>query len=179
MRLGPVVAAVLFVLSPAGAADSPTLPELPDLPPAGSSLDALDRNNYHCVQHDGGLQCRRPGKAQDRVAGEQAAEIVLVYRRGLLARTVVTLDEGHFQAIAEQLFFSLGPAAQGDEALNAGMGGAFKNHYYIWRHDGRAWLLEQFFERIIRSGLWLMNDDEFEALMTEREQRRVRGVRDL
>jgi hypothetical protein len=179
MRLGPVVAVALFAFSPTAAADSATLPELPDLPAAGSTLDALDRNNYRCEQRDGGLKCQRPGKAQDRVAGEQVAEIVLVYRRGTLARTVITFDEQHFHALAQQLSLSLGPAVQGEEALNAGMGGAFKNHYYTWRHDGRAWLLEQFFERIIRSGLWMMSDDEFDALMTERERRRVRGVRDL
>ena len=179
MRLGPVVAAALFVCSPTGATDTPKSLELPDLPAAGSMLGALDRNDYHCEERDGGLQCRRPGNAEDRVAGEQAAEIVLFYRRGRLVRTVVTLDEQHFRALAEQLSLSLGPAAQGDEALNAGMGGAFKNHYFMWRRDGRAWLLEQFFERIIHSGLWMMNDDEFDALMIERERRRVRGVRDL
>ena len=176
MKLGLVAAAALCVSCPAGATN---LPELPDLPPAGSMLNLLDRNNYRCEQRVSGLQCRRPGKAKDRVGGEAALEIVLVYRNGSLVRSVVTLDERHFREVAERLSLALGPAIQGDEALNAGMGGAFKNHYFMWRRDGRAWLLEQFFERIIRSGLWIMADDEADALLTERERRRVRGVRDL
>ncbi len=179
MRLGPFVATTLFVCFTAAATNLPDLPQFPDLPPMGSKLDVLDRNNYRCEQREDGLQCRRPGKAMDRVEGEPAKEIVLVYRRGILVRAAVALDEQQFRVLADRLSLSLGLATRGNESLNAGMGGVFKNHFYIWRHDGRSWLLEQFFERIIYSGLWIMNDEEIDVLMTEREQRRVRGVRNL
>jgi hypothetical protein len=176
MRFGPIATAVLLVCSTAGATE---LPALPELPPAGSSLDTLDRNVFRCEKRDSGNECRRAGETRDRVEGEPVVEIVLVYRQGLLVRSVIALDEQRFRALAERLTGSLGPADQGGEDLNAGMGGTFKNHFYLWRQGGRAWLLEQFFERIIRSGLWIMNRDEVDVLMTERERSRVRGVRNL
>jgi len=70
------------------------------------------------------------------------------------------------------------PVAE-SEALKAGMGGVFENRYFIWKKDGRAWLVEQFFERITDSALWSMSERELEALLAEREQQRVRGARDL
>ena len=73
----------------------------------------------------------------------------------------------------------LGRAAREREALNAGMGGTFENQYYIWRRDGRVWLLAQFYQRSTDSGLWMMNEAQFDALMSERERRKVRGVRNL
>jgi len=155
------------------------LPALPDLPPLGSTLDALDTNAYRCEERDSSLRCRRAGRAEDRVEGEPAVEIVLIYRQRVLVRSVIALDEQQFHTLAERLSASLGPATIGDEALNAGMGGAFENHYYSWRQDGRAWLLEQFFERIIHSGLWIMNVEEVDALWAERERASVRGVRNL
>jgi hypothetical protein len=149
------------------------------MPPAGSMLDVIDRNIYQCEQRAGSAECRRPGDTFDHVEGEPAIEIVLVYRQGILVRSVVTLDEQNFHAVAEKLSVTLGRADRGGEALNAGMGGTFDNQYYIWRRDGRVWLLEQFYKRITDSGLWTLNVTEFDSLMSERERRRVRGVRDM
>ena len=179
MKSGVVAAVALCVCFSAGVTHSADLPALPDVPPAGRMLDVLDRNIYRCEQHADSVECRRPGDAADHVEGEPAIEIVLVYRQGILVRSVVTFDEQHFHAVAEKLSETLGRAALGGEALNAGMGGTFENQYYIWRRDERAWLLEQFHKRITHSGLWTMNATEFDSLMSEREQRTVRGVRDL
>ena len=55
----------------------------------------------------------------------------------------------------------------------------FENRYLIWRDDGRAWMVEQFFERITDSGFWSMSETQLDALLTERERERVRGARDL
>ena len=155
------------------------LPELPDLPPPGSTLQSLDRSGYRCGESNHGFQCRRAGQLNDRVAGEPVLEIVLVYRQGRLARPVMTIDEQHFRALAKRLSVSLGTASEGDEALNAGMGGTFKNAYFVWKQNGHTWLLEQFFERVIHSGLWILADEEFDLLMSERERSSVRGVRNL
>ena len=179
MKCGVVAAVALCVCFSAGATNSADLPALPDVPPAGSMLDVIDRNIYRCEQRTSGVECHRPGDTPDLVEGEPAIAIVLVYRQGVLVRSVVTLDEQHFHAVAKKLSVTLGRATQGGEVLNAGMGGTFDNQYYVWRRDGCVWLLEQFHKRIIHSGLWTMNATEFDALMSERERRSVRGVRDL
>jgi len=176
MTLGPLAAAALFMCSMA-AADG--LPDLPQLPQVGSTLETLDRNRYICGEARFGYQCRRAGETHDRVEGESATEIVLVYRKGILVRSVISIDEQHFRSLADRISVTLGTALKGEEALNAGMGGTFNNGYFLWRRDGRSWLLEQFFERVISSGLWIMSDDEFDMMMSERERRRVRGVRNL
>lgn len=179
MKLSVVAAVALCACFSAGAANLAELPALPNVPPAGSMLDALDRTIYRCEQHADSVECRRPGDAADHVEGEPAIEIVLVYRQGVVVRSVVTFDEQNFNAVAEKLSLTLGRATRGGEALNAGMGGTFENHYYIWRRDGRVWLLEQFYQRITHSGLWTMNGTEFDALMSGRERGKVRGVRNL
>ena len=178
-KTGVMAAVALGFCCAAVATNSAELPALPNLPPAGSMLNVLDRNIYRCDQLADNVECRRPGDMADHVEGEPAIEIVLVYRQGALIRSVVTFDEQRFNAVADKLSLTLGLAAGGGEALNAGMGGTFENQYYIWRRDGRTWLLEQFYQRIAHSGLWMMNATEFEVLMSERERRRVRGVRDL
>jgi hypothetical protein len=179
MKLGVIAAVALCACFSAGATNLAQLPVLPDVPPAGSMLDGLDRTIYRCQQHADSVECRRPGGTADHVEGEPAIEIVLVYRQRVLVRSVVTFGEQHFNAIAGKLSVILGRAAREREALNAGMGGTFENQYYIWRRDGRVWLLEQFYQRITDSGLWMMNEAQFDALMSERERRKVRGVRNL
>jgi hypothetical protein len=172
-------AIALCVYSAAVTSNPVQSPLLPDVPPAGSRLDVLDRSIYRCEQRDDSIHCRRPGGAADHVVGEPAIGVVLVYRQDVLVRAVATFDEQRFNAVADKLSRSLGRTARESEDLNAGMGGTFENNYYIWRDDGRVWMLEQFFERITHSGLWSMDSNEFDALMDERERRRVRGVRDL
>ena len=179
MKSSMVAAAALCACFSAGATDLAESPALPNMPSAGSMLDGLDRTIYRCELCADKVECRRPGDTADHVDGEPAIEVVLVYRQGVLVRSVVTFDEQNFNAVAEKLSVTLGRAAQGGEALNAGMGGRFENQYYIWRRDGRAWLLEQFYQRITHSGLWMMNGSEFDVLMSERERRKVRGVRNL
>jgi len=179
MKLSVVAAVALCACFSAGAANLAELPALSNVPPEGSMLDALDRAIYRCEQHSDSVECRRPGDIADQVGGEPAIEIVLVYRQRVLVRSVVTFNEQNFNAVADKLSLSMGRAVRGGEALNAGMGGSFENQYYIWRRDGRAWLLEQFYQRITHSGLWMMSGSEFDVLMSERERRRVRGVRDL
>ena len=176
MKLGRIAAIALGICIYSGTTNAAALP---GLPPAGSKIDVLDRNIYSCEQHNGNLQCRRSGGAADYVDGETALEIVLIYRQGVLVRSVVTFEEQRFHAVADKLSETLGSAARGGEALNAGMGGTFENQYYVWRHDGRVWLLEQFFQRIMHCGLWIMSGAEFDNLMSERERLRVRGVRNL
>lgn len=179
MKLSVVAAVALCACFSARATNSAELLALPHMPSAGSMLDALDRTIYRCEQRADSVECRRPGDAADYVEGEPAIEIVLVYRHGVLVRSVVTFDEQNFNAIAEKLSVTLGRAVRGGEALNAGMGGTFENQYYVWRRDRRTWLLEQFYQRIAHSGLWMMNGTEFDALMSERERGKVRGVRNL
>lgn len=179
MKLSVVAAVVLCACFPVEATNLAEFPTLSNVPPAGSMLDVLDRSIYHCEQHADNFECRRPGDTADHVEGEPAIEIVLVYREDVLVRSVVTFNERNFNTVADKLSLTLGRAVRGAEALNAGMGGTFDNQYYIWRRDGHAWLLEQFYRRITHSGLWMMNGAEFVALMSERERRKVRGVRDL
>lgn len=167
-------AATFWLCMPAVALD------LPDLPNTGSQFAELDRSVYKCdARNEGLLMCRRAGEKTDRVAGNQVREIMVFYRGGLQVRSVVKVDEQRFSAIAEALTESLGNSEEDIELLNAGMGGAFENRYQIWRHDGRIWMLEQFFERIVYSGLWIMEDAELDTMLAERERRRVRGVRNL
>jgi hypothetical protein len=176
--LGMTVVA-LCVVSFAQALNAAELSGLPDMPRAGSNVGELDRNIYYCEQHDTSLQCQRSGGAADHVGGEQAIEIVLFYRQGELVRSVVTFDEQRFLPVVAKLARAFGCSEHGSEKLNAGMGGTFENAYYVWREDRRVWLVEQFFQRISRSGLWIMNAAEFDTLMAERERLRVRGVRNL
>ena len=179
MKPSVVAAVALCACFSAGATNSAGLPALPHVPSAGSMLDGLDRTIYRCEQRVESVECRRIGETADHVEGEPAIEIVLVYRQGVMVRSTVTFDEQNFNAVAEKLSVTLGRAARGGEALNAGMGGSFENQYYIWRRDGRALLLEQFYQRIAHSGPWTMSGTEFDALMSERERRKVRGVRNL
>jgi hypothetical protein len=179
MKLSVVAAVALCACFTVWAASAAELLALPHMPSAGSMLDALDRTFYRCEQHASQVECRRRGDAADRVVGEPVIEIVLVYRQGVLVRSAITFNEQNFNAVADKLSLTLGSAAQGGEALNAGMGGSFENQYFIWQRAGRAWLLEQFYQRITHSGLWMMNETEFDALMSERERSKVRGVRNL
>jgi len=179
MKSSMVAAAALCACFSAGATDLAESPALPNMLSAGSMLDALERTIYRCERHADKVECRRPGDTADHVEGEPAIEIVLVYRQDVLVRSVVTFNEQNFNAVAEKLSVTLGRAIRGGEALNAGMGGSFENQYYIWRRDGRTWLLEQFYQRITHSGLWMMSGTELDGLMSERERRRVRGVRNL
>jgi hypothetical protein len=166
-------AAALLACSAAGAVT------LPEVPATGSRLEDLDRSRFQCRAGDRLTECRRPGKPADRIDDEPVIEIVLFYRDRTLVRTAFVFDERHFDALARKLSGPLGTPRQGSEGLKAGMGGVFQNRYYIWKRDGRAWFAEQFFERIISSGLWILDETELAVLFAEREQMRVRGARDL
>ena len=152
---------------------------LPEVPVTGSRLDRLDQNLFQCRATQNEAVCRRPGKPTERIGDEPVIEIVLFYRDGVLVRSVFAFDEGRSDALAQQLSGQLGTAIEGSELLKAGMGGVFENRYYVFKRDGRVWFFEQFFERIMNSGLWVMDDAEFAALLAERERVRVRGARDL
>ena len=167
------VAAALLLCSTAGAAG------LRDLPATPGSLDTLNPGTHRCGEWGDGVRCVRPGLATDRVAGLPVIEVALFYRRGNLVRAVFSVTEQHFDAAVMNLTAQLGEPEAGAEALKAGMGGIFVNHFRIWRESGRVWLFEQFFDRITNSGLWLLTDAEFDGLMGERERARVRGARDL
>lgn len=174
MKLQLVAAATIFVCSAAAAVD------LPDMPVSGSRFADLDQSSYKCDPSNAGLlMCRRAGAVTDRIGGCPVREIVVFYRDGIQVRSVIKLDEENFSEFADTLLGVLGDAVEGIEFLNAGMGGAFENRYYLWKRDGHSWMLEQFFERIIHSGLWIVSDAEMETLMAERERTRVRGVRNL
>ena len=173
MRSNLIALAGLFVCLTAGAVT------LPEAPVSGSTLDSLDRNVFQCRPVDQGTQCRRPGRGTDRIEEEPVGEIVLFYRDKVLARSVFTFSEGHFELLVQQLSRQLGIPVQESEGLKAGMGGGFENRYYVWKRNGGAWLAEQFFERITSSGLWTMSESELAALLAERERQRVRGARDL
>jgi hypothetical protein len=168
-----VAIAAVLVCSAANAAT------LPDVPAIGSRLEGLDRELFQCRTADRESQCRRRGKAADRINDEPVSQIVLFYRNDLLVRSVFVFDEAHFKSLVRQLSDLLGTAVQGSEALKAGMAGVFENRYYVWKRDGRVWFAEQFFERVTDSGLWIMVDAEFSALQAERERMRVHGARDL
>jgi len=152
---------------------------LPQAPADGSALSDLDRESFQCRSADRHTQCRRPGKAADRIESESVTEIVLFYRDDQLVRTVFAFNEAHLDQVVKQISQRLYEPVAESEALKAGMGGVFENRYFIWKKDGRAWLVEQFFERITDSALWSMSERELEALLAEREQQRVRGARDL
>ncbi|KPK34404.1 MAG: hypothetical protein AMJ66_03835 [Betaproteobacteria bacterium SG8_40] len=152
---------------------------LPEVPANGSALEDLDRNVFQCRAADQLTQCRRRGKPSDQIAGESVFEIVLSYRENTLVRTVFTFSEARLDQFVEQLSRQLGAPAAGSEGLKAGMGGVFENRYYVWNRGGKAWFVEQYFERITDSALWMMSDSELDRLFAERERQRVRGARDL
>ena len=125
------------------------------------------------------MRCHRKAQGGDRIMSEPAKSVVLFYHEGKLARTAFAFSESRFDALAAELTREFGDPVAGSEALKAGMGGVFENRYLIWRDDGRAWMVEQFFERITDSGFWSMSETELDALLAERERERVRGARDL
>lgn len=152
---------------------------LPQAPAAGSRLDALDKTSFKCRALETGLECRRQGRPSERIAEQPLIEMVLLYRDEALTRSVFTFKEEHFEKLVARLTEQQGAPDSGDEGLKAGMGGVFKNHYYVWKLNGRVWFVEQYFERISTSGFWLMDEAEFAALQAERESMRFRGARDL
>ncbi len=170
-RIAPVAA--LLWANVAGALD------LPGAPPLGSSLDALDRSHFACAAAAPGSVCRYQPDSKLVLENQPARAVVLYYRGGVLARATVAIDETRFHALLGSLSATLGAGEERPEKLKAGMGGVFPNRIYVWRDRGRTVMLEQYFERVVYSGVSVMSDREFEALMTERDSSRVRGVRDL
>lgn len=168
--------AALMALVACSAAGAMTLPVVPQ---PGSRLETLDRNLFQCNVTDRVTECRRPGLPADRIGEKPAIEIVLFYRDRVLVRSAFVFDERHFDTLIQTLSNRLGTPLSGSEGLKAGMGGVFENRYYVWKLDGRVWFAEQFFERIINSGLWLLDEEEFASLLAGREQMRTRGARDL
>lgn len=152
---------------------------IPPLPDVGSGIDQVDQTLFKCQADGSETRCARPGTALDLVAGERVIEVVLFYRAGKLFRSVLVLDERRYDHIVAGLSHQLGAGEQAREGLKAGMGGIFDNRQQIWRRDGHVWMLEQYFERIIHSGLCVTNEAQFETLMAERERMRFRGARDL
>jgi hypothetical protein len=148
-------------------------------PPLIEQLAAVDRSVYQCQSIDQGTECRRKADPADRIAGEPATEIVLFYRSGTLVRAVFAFSEAELDPLVERLSADLGTPTRGHELLKAGMAGLFENIYYIWILGDQVWFVEQYFERVTTSGLWHMDATEFAAFQSEREQRRVRGARDL
>ena len=152
---------------------------LPQVPATSSALGGLDKSLFECRTVQSGEECRRQGHSDDRIAEEAVVEMVLLYRDESLVRSVFSFKEAHFDDFVTRLTEQLGVPESGSEGLKAGMGGVFQNRYHVWKSDGDVWFVEQYFERISISGLWVMNDAEFEALQAERESVRFRGARDL
>ncbi|UCH48010.1 MAG: hypothetical protein JSU95_18575 [Betaproteobacteria bacterium] len=158
---------------------SATAATLPQVPEAGSRLGDLDKSSFKCRTIESLADCRREGLAADRIAEESVRTIVLFYRDGVLVRSVFTFTEQHFEELVGRLTEQLGTPESGSEGLKASMGGVFQNRYYVWKLNGRVWFVEQYFERVATSGLWVMDEVEFAALQAERESVRFRGARDL
>ena len=156
-----------------------TAATLPQAPAAGSRLDALDKTSFNCRALESGVECRRQGRSAERIAEQPLITMVLLYRDEVLIRSVFTFKEEQFEQLVGRLTEQYGTPDSGSEGLKAGMGGVFKNHYYVWKLNGRVWFVEQYFERISTSGFWLMDEAEFTALQAERESMRFRGARDL
>ena len=152
---------------------------LAHLPAPGSAQESLDLAAYACARGAGEMLCRRPQSDAPSLYGVAPEASVLALRAGRLARVSISFDEGRFDDVRGAMRDELGPGEAGSEWLKAGMGGSFANRYEIWRQDGRVWLLEQYFERVARSGLSIMSEEEFGRLQAARQQQRVRGARDL
>jgi hypothetical protein len=165
-------AGLLVLLGVAAAA-------LPDAPALGSSPDGLDSSTFQCSSHERVLRCERPGREGENVAGIAVIAVVLFYRDGSLVRSVHVFDEQGYDEVVHGLSKQLGVPEPHTESLKAGMGGVFENRQRIWRRDGTVWMFEQYFERILHSGLWRMHESEYEKLLTARERVTVRGARDL
>ena len=158
---------------------SATAATLPEVPAVSGELNDLDQGLFKCRRVDSATECRYQGRPADRVAEEPVMAMVLLYRDDALARAVYAFEETHFDEFVGRLTEQLGTPQSGAEGLKAGMGGVFENRYYVWRLNGRVWFVEQFFERIATSGLWVMDEAEFVLLQAERESKRFRGARDL
>lgn len=152
---------------------------LPQVPTTASRLANLDRNLFRCGTVENQAECRSQGRPAGRIAEEPVVAIVLFYRGETLVRSVFAFKEDQFDELVGRLTQQLGTPESGSEGLKAGMGGVFENRYYVWKLNGQIWFVEQFFERISTSGLWIMDAAEFEVLQAERESMRFRGARDL
>lgn len=167
---------VTIALLVCGSATAATLPQVPAV---DGRLGDLDQSAFQCRKVDNGVECRREGRPTDRIAKEPVMTMVLLYRDEALVRSVYAFTEEHFDELVGRLTDQLGNPKSGSEGLIAGMGGVFQNRHYVWKLDGRVWFVEQYFERIATSGLWVMDDAEFAALQAERESMRFRGARNL
>ena len=152
---------------------------LPQVPATASRLADLDRNLFKCGTVENRAECRSQGQPAGGIAEEPVVAMVLLYRDEALVRSVFAFKEDQFDELVGRLTQQLGTPESGSEGLKAGMGGVFENRYYVWKLNGRIWFVEQFFERISTSGLWIMGAAEFAALQAERESMRFRGARDL
>ncbi len=176
-RLAAAIA--LLACWSATAATAATAATLPQVPAAGSRLVELDKSSFNCRAVESGVECRAQARPADRIAEQPVIAIVLFYRDGMLVRSVFAFKEEHFEQLVGRLTEQHGTPDGGSEGLKAGLGGVFENRYYVWQLNGPVWFVEQYFERISTSGLWLMDEAEFAALQAERESMRFRGARDL
>ncbi len=176
-RLAAAIA--LLACFSATAATAATAATLPQVPGAGSRLDELDKSSFKCRAVESGVECRARGRPADRIADQPVIAMVLFYRDEVLVRSVFAFKEECFEELVGRLTGQHGSPDSGSESLKAGMGGVFENRYYWWNLNGPVWFVEQFFERIATSGVWLMDESEFAALQAERESMRFRGARDL
>lgn len=152
---------------------------LTDLPAPGSSQESLELSTYLCTRSARELLCRRAESSVPPLYGVPPIASVLALRDDSLMRVSITFDEVRFDDFRGAMRAELGPGEEGTEWLTAGMGGSFANRFEFWRQDGRVLLLEQYFERVVRSGLSVMSVNEFERLQLQRQSQRVHGARDL
>lgn len=152
---------------------------LADLPAPGSPQESLELSAYLCARDARELLCRRAESGAPLLYGVPPIASVLALRDDSLMRVSITFDEVRFDDIRRAMRAELGPGEEGSELLTAGMGGSFANRFEFWRQDGRILLLEQYFERVVRSGLSVMSVNEFERLQLLRQSQRVHGARDL
>lgn len=151
-----------------------------DEPALGSSLQALATSRYDCADTESGVRtCARKDHAGLVLEGRPVRGQLLVYRNGLLERVTTLIDESGFDPVRQALAARFGAGEASRERLRAGMSGMFDNRIVVWHEREGVIVLEQYFRRVIHSGVSVMTEAAYRALVASREASRRGGARDL
>jgi len=151
-----------------------------DEPALGSSLQALAAGRFDCADTEPGVRtCARKDLAGLVLEGRPVRGQLLVYRDGRLECATALIDESGFDQMRKALVARFGAGEASSERLRAGMSGMFDNRIVVWHAREGVIVLEQYFRRVIHSGVSVMTEAAHRALASSRETSRRGGARDL
>ncbi|MBI1398147.1 MAG: hypothetical protein GC151_19410 [Betaproteobacteria bacterium] len=152
----------------------------PALPPPGSPDDgSVSAPRYTCTDSPRGRICTRREAPGTTLHGVPVLSVVIRVQDGRVVADEARVPETSFTAALASFRHRFGTGEDRTETLRAGMSGEFRNVMRVWRHEGRAWVLEQFCGRIDTSCVRWMTPAALDALLAQRASETTRGVRDL